>query len=154
MRMLLLVGCLSLALAGCKSTPKSEAVAAPHAPSFWVGTWSTQAKGVAGELHASIKPTAEPGSYEAVFAGTCGQAFLYELTLPGAAHGDVLHFEGDVDLGPEDGGVYGWVGAVIGDTFIGEYRNARYKAGSFKMTRATQAQFEASARACGALPAS
>ncbi len=150
--MVLSVG-VCLMLSGCRGAPIDESNDAGVAtqPTYWVGTWSTMQK-LGGELHASVTPTGD-GSYEAVFAGTCSEAFLYELTLPGFEHNDTVHFEGDVDLGEKDGGVYSWAGAIIGDTFIGEYRNAKYKVGSFRMYRATQEQFEASAMACGAMPA-
>ena len=46
-----------------------------------------------------------------------------------------VKFDGEVDLGEEDGGVHTWTGVMQGNHFKGEYATRTGKAGSFPMVR-------------------
>jgi hypothetical protein len=42
-------------------------------------------------------------------------------------------FEGNTDLGEENGGKYTWRGAIVGELFSGKYESSGGKQGTFEM---------------------
>lgn len=127
---------LTLALTGCSSICfTAECGQSDPSLSQWTGTWTdTRVDDHGGDLHCEARQTGA-GSWEARFYGNCGREYSYEIDMVGQLDGERVRFEGDVDLGEADGGVYTWVGHIDGDTFNGEYTTAAGKAGKFEMSR-------------------
>ena len=122
---------LTLVLAaGCQSTQT-----AAQSQTRWAGTWKdTRVANHGGELQCSAQKTGD-NQWAARFYGNCGREYSYEVPMAGTSDGKRVAFEGTVDLGEKDGGVYTWNGHMEGDKFVGEYSTARGKAGVFEMTR-------------------
>lgn len=127
------------------SASKADAVCdiAPDAPrqpqretsTQWSGTWTDHRReNYGGDLHCEAEKVGD-NRWEARFFGHCGYDYSYEVELIGEKDGAAVRFSGEVDLGEAGGGVYNWVGHMLGQEFAGEYTTARGKAGSFHMTR-------------------
>ena len=104
----------------------------------WSGTWQDNAsvQNVPehnGDLYCTVKRI-DAENYKARFTGYCGRQFAYDITMKGRSEADTVHFEGQADLGDEDG-AYQWTGTIRGDQFDGQYRSAKGKEGTFTMTR-------------------
>lgn len=74
------------------------------------------------------------GKYEAVFEGECGRPYKYKIKMQGRAVGSAVLFNGSVDLGPMDGGVYDWIGKANDKEFIGFYTSQGHT-GNFSLVR-------------------
>ena len=134
---MLLLGCL--VLTGCQSicfkVQCGQSAGADPSVSTWVGTWvDTRKADHGGDLNCEAKQTGDD-RWEARFYGNCGREYSYQIDMVGQREGERVKFEGDVDLGKADGGVYTWTGYIDGDKFTGEYTTAAGKAGHFEMTR-------------------
>jgi hypothetical protein len=106
----------------------------------WTGTWSafnparatTPPKELCAKLTAAI---AKKGDlWEAVFEGDCGRPYKYQITMEGRSVPGAVMFKGTADLGPNDGGVYDWIGRADNNEFVGFFTSAAYT-GVFSMTR-------------------
>jgi hypothetical protein len=114
----------------------------PNINGAWTGTWSsynparatTPPQEQCAKLTATIAQKADV--YEAVFEGDCGRPYKYTIRMEGRLVGNVVMFKGTVDLGPQDGGVYDWIGRAIDNEFVGFYTSATYT-GVFNMKRPT-----------------
>lgn len=105
--------------------------------SKWSGTWTDHRReDHGGDLQCDARQVGDK-QWEAHFYGNCGRDYSYQVDLVGQVDGNVVKFEGDVDLGEKDGGVYNWSGTMTDGQFSGEYTTAVGKAGSFTMTRAS-----------------
>ena len=112
----------------------------PEITGAWTGTWSTYnpAQGavpgreVCKRLDANI--TVKDGVWEATFEGDCGRPYKYSIKMEGRQAGNSVLFKGTTDLGPQDGGVYDWVGRATGSEFVGFYTSAA-STGVFSLTR-------------------
>jgi amino acid transporter len=54
--------------------------------------------------------------------------------MEGRPAGSVVMFKATADLGPNDGGVYDWIGRADNNEFVGFFTSAAYT-GVFSMTR-------------------
>jgi hypothetical protein len=83
----------------------------------------------------TAKVTAKDGGvWEAVFEGDCGRPYKYSIKMEGRQVGNAVLFKGTVDLGPQDGGVYDWVGRATNTEFVGFYTSSP-STGVFSLTR-------------------
>jgi hypothetical protein len=114
--------------------------AAPNIAGTWTGTWSsfnparatTPPRELCARLTAAI--TQKGDVWDAVFEGDCGRPYKYTIAMEGRQAGGAVLFKGTTDLGPQDGGVYDWVGRADEKEFVGFFTSAAYT-GFFTMTR-------------------
>lgn len=99
----------------------------------WTGTWQDSAPGHKGELYCAVRQV-DAENYKARFTGYCGKQFAYDITMKGHTVADTILFEGEADLGDDDG-TYQWTGTIRGDRFDGQYRSVKGREGSFTMTQ-------------------
>jgi hypothetical protein len=52
----------------------------------------------------------------------------------GRQAGDIVLFSGTADLGPQDGGVYDWIGRATETEFVGFFTSQKYT-GHFRLAR-------------------
>jgi len=112
----------------------------PNIIGTWTGTWSafnparatTPPRELCAKLTASI--TQKGDVWSAVFEGDCGRPYKYTIAMEGRAAGGAVLFKGTADLGPQDGGVYDWVGRADEKEFVGFFTSAAYT-GFFTMVR-------------------
>ena len=112
----------------------------PDLTGQWTGTWSaynparatTPPKELCAKLTAAIAKKGD--AWEAVFEGDCGRPYKYQITLEGRPAGGSVMFKGTADLGPNDGGVYDWIGRADNNEFVGFFTSAGYT-GVFSLTR-------------------
>jgi hypothetical protein len=118
----------------------SSSSAAPAAEGSWAGEWGpyNPAKNMALKKEdcniISAKVQRQGDKWQAEFEGQCSRPYAYTISMDGEQHGNAVLFRGTVDLGPQDGGVYDWVGRATGDEFVGFYTNA-YHTGIFHMKK-------------------
>jgi hypothetical protein len=113
----------------------------PEIVGKWSGTWSSfnparptsQPQEVCKKLDADV--AREGDVWVATFEGDCGRPYTYKISMKGRLAGGVVLFNGSVDLGVQDGGVYDWVGRATNAEFIGFYTSA-YSTGFFNLERA------------------
>jgi hypothetical protein len=74
------------------------------------------------------------GTWQATFEGECGRPYKYTIQMKGRQAGDAVLFQGSVDLGEKDGGVYDWIGRANADEFIGFYTSKGHT-GHFRLAR-------------------
>jgi hypothetical protein len=122
-------------------TPTPQA--APQQPGIagdWTGTWGTYSpaqgttppKDMCKSLTAKVEN--KDGAWLAMFEGDCGRPYKYNIKMEGRQVGKVVLFKGTVDLGPQDGGVYDWIGKASDKEFVGFFTSAFYT-GTFNLTR-------------------
>ena len=134
-------------LAACISVPvfaQGGRGRGPQAPptiaGTWTGTWSAYSpsrpsappKELCARLVATI--TQKGDTYQAAFEGDCGRPYKYTIAMEGRLAGGAVMFKGTADLGPQDGGVYDWIGRADNTEFVGFFTSAFYT-GVFSMTR-------------------
>jgi hypothetical protein len=133
--LLAIVFVLSGCHAGGRTAPTGSSAESDATPTRWAGTWvDHRRENYGGDLQCDARQVADD-RWAARFYGNCGRDYSYQLDLVGTRDGEQIKFEGDVDLGEADGGVYTWIGYIQGDQFVGDYESAAGKAGSFAMTR-------------------
>ena len=106
----------------------------------WTGTWNylnpaqttAQPKELCKKLDADVVRNGD--KWTATFEGDCGRPYKYKVSLDGRSVGNVIMFQGTVDLGAQDGGIFDWIGRATGTEFIGFYTSAS-ATGSFNLTR-------------------
>lgn len=114
---------------------------APDITGEWTGTWSTYspAQGAvpAKEICKSLgcKVVKKEGVWEATFEGDCGRPYKYTIKMEGRQIGKVVMFKGTTDLGPQDGGVFDWIGRATDKEFVGFFTSGFYT-GVFSLSRA------------------
>jgi hypothetical protein len=138
---------------GLSQTQKPQQGKAPNVNGDWAGTWGLYAPPVpAKEGDAKPKPAfpdihfqmtckvteKSEGKWEAVFEGNAGRPYKFVIKMPGRQVGAVAMFNGTVDLGEKDGGVYDWIGRATDKEFIGFFTSQGYT-GNFRLTRPTAA---------------
>ena len=113
----------------------------PDIAGEWTGTWSTYspAQGAvpAKEICKSLgcKVVKKEGVWEATFEGDCGRPYKYTIKMEGRQIGKVVMFKGTTDLGPQDGGVFDWIGRATDKEFVGFFTSGFYT-GVFSLSRA------------------
>ncbi len=106
----------------------------------WVGTWSTwnpaqgavPAREICKELTAKV--VRKDAIWEAAFEGDCGRPYKYNIKMEGRLVGGVVLFKGTVNLGPQDGGVFDWIGRATSNAFVGFFTSGPYT-GVFNLAR-------------------
>jgi len=110
----------------------------------WVGTWGEYSPPKPGEAPAAA-PAVCPrldckvvensdGTWQATFEGECGRPYKYIIPMRGRQAGSAVLFQGTVDLGEKDGGVFDWIGRANNDEFVGFYTSKGHT-GSFRLAR-------------------
>ena len=128
----------ALASASAQAVPQTQT--APDVSGEWTGVWSAynpaQPAVPPKEQCKSLtaKVTKKDSAYQATFEGDCGRPYKYSITMEGRAAGKTVLFKGSADLGPQDGGVYDWIGRATDKEFVGFYTNAYYT-GVFVLAR-------------------
>ena len=113
----------------------------PDLTGQWTGTWSaynparatTPPKELCAKLIATIAKKGD--GWQASFEGDCGRPYKYQIVMDGRPVGSAVMFKGTADLGPNDGGVYDWIGRADSTEFVGFFTSAPYT-GVFSLTRA------------------
>lgn len=106
----------------------------------WTGTWgvyspaqgTTPPKDICKRLDAKVEN--KEGKWLATFEGDCGRPYKYKITMEGRQVGKVVMFKGTTDLGPQDGGVFDWIGRANEKEFVGFFTSAYYT-GTFNLAR-------------------
>ncbi len=118
---------------------------APAIAGAWTGSWGpyspdpnvasryTQAQ---KQLDCTVE-TLPGGKWQATFEGECGRPYKYTIKLEGRTAGGAALFQGSVDLGEKDGGVYDWIGRATDKEFVGFYTSQGH-VGHFRLTRAAK----------------
>jgi len=117
--------------------------APPEIDGDWTGTWSTwspaqgavPAKEICKELTAKV--ARKDAIWEAIFEGDCGRPYKYTIKMEGRLVSGVVMFKGTVDLGPQDGGVFDWIGRATNNEFVGFFTSWPCT-GVFNLTRRKQ----------------
>lgn len=112
----------------------------PEVAGNWTGTWSIYSpaqgavpgKEVCKSLTANV--VRKDAVWEATFEGDCGRPYKYSIKMEGRLAGNAVLFKGTVDLGPQDGGVYDWIGRATNNEFFGFYTSAA-STGVFNLSR-------------------
>lgn len=112
----------------------------PEVTGAWTGTWSIYSpaqgavpgKEVCASLTANV--VRKDTVFEATFEGDCGRPYKYSIKMEGRLVGNAVLFKGTVDLGPQDGGVYDWIGRATTNEFFGFYTSGA-STGVFNLTR-------------------
>ena len=112
----------------------------PDLTGQWTGTWSaynparatTPPKELCAKLIATIAK--KDDGWQASFEGDCGRPYKYQIVMEGRPVGGTVMFKGTTDLGPNDGGVYDWIGRADNNEFVGFFTSAPYT-GVFSLTR-------------------
>jgi acetyl esterase/lipase len=105
----------------------------------WAGTWKGTEPNHGGDLKCLARRL-DPSHWQATFSGHCGRDFAFEIDMKGQQEGDRIKFEGQVDLGEKNGGVYHWTGEIAGDTFDGRYATEKGQKGQFQMKQSPPRQ--------------
>lgn len=106
----------------------------------WTGTWgiyspaqgTTPPKDICKRLDAKVE--FKDGTWLASFEGDCGRPYKYQIKMEGRQVGKAVMFKGTTDLGPQDGGVFDWIGRANEKEFVGFFTSANYT-GTFNLTR-------------------
>jgi hypothetical protein len=101
----------------------------------WEGTWQAKGSQQCKELKCVARPVGDD-QWQATFTGVCDRRFSFQVKMRGRSMGDKVVFEGNTDLGEENGGTYTWRGAIIGELFSGKYQSTGGKQGTFEMKAA------------------
>ena len=112
----------------------------PEVTGDWTGTWSiySPAQGAVPGREVckslSAKVVRKDSTWEATFEGDCGRPYKYSIKMEGRLVGNAVLFKGTVDLGPQDGGVYDWIGRATNNEFFGFYTSGA-STGVFNLSR-------------------
>jgi hypothetical protein len=98
----------------------------------WEGTWQAKGSQQCKELKCVARPVGD-GGWQATFTGVCNRRFSFQVNMRGRAVGDKVVFEGNTELGEENGGTYTWSGSIVGKLFSGKYKSTGGKQGTFEM---------------------
>src|SRR5262245_10401211 len=137
---LMLLAFISVALTGAAQTSQPSKPQVPDIAGEWTGTWSTYnpaqgavpAKGLCKSLECKVEY--KDGVWHATFEGDCGRPYKYTIKMEGRQVGKVVMFKGTTDLGPNDGGVFDWIGRANEKEFVGFFTSAYYT-GVFSLSR-------------------
>jgi hypothetical protein len=138
MRSLIVVIAMCL-LAGCSAFEREwegeVAVGGTGLEGRWEGTWQSDVNGHNGGLRCIIASD-EDGAYEAWYHATYGGFFTFEYKMPMEVEleGDTSSFSATADLGWLAGGIYEYIGKVVGDEYTATYKCKRDQ-GTFEMAR-------------------
>ena len=138
--MVLLCLVFALAVGRAQTSPPQTKAPLPDIAGEWTGTWSTYnpaqgavpAKGLCKSLDCKVEY--KDGVWHAAFEGDCGRPYKYIIKMEGRQAGKVVMFKGTVDLGPNDGGVFDWIGRANEKEFVGFFTSAYYT-GVFSLSR-------------------
>jgi hypothetical protein len=118
---------------GCAHTAE-DTTPADEVAGYYDGHWyGPNPDKPLGTLNCTITPSG-PDTWDAYFVATFGEVGEYEVPLQGRRENGKVIFGGDVDLGEEEGGVFGWTGEIVDGQFNGEYKAATYT-GTFSMEK-------------------
>lgn len=129
-----------------RATAAEEVKKAPDVAGKWSGTWGVYNPADQGKENAKPSPyqraqlkldcnvELKDGKWQATFEGECGRPYKYTIKMLGRQAGSAVLFQGTADLGPEDGGVYDWIGKATDKEFVGFYTSQKYT-GTFQLTR-------------------
>lgn len=132
----------SMLLTACHTATKSNTLAPDEQSTVtgkWVGTWWYEGKMNEGQPLLCTCQQIGPNQWTATFDAQYGQRTLYTFDITGKQVGSAVLFEGAVDLGAEQGGIYNWQGEAIGDTFNGKYQSQQAQ-GGFQMKKVQESQ--------------
>jgi hypothetical protein len=146
-RVLPALGVVSLLVVGSATAdpqkpdvPKKAPAKTPDVTGAWIGTWGpldppkkVKEKAPNG-MPMECKVVMKDGTWSATFEGECGRPYKYTIKMDGRAAGGAVLFKGTTDLGPDDGGVYDWIGRASDTEFVGFYTSEKYT-GVFRLTR-------------------
>jgi hypothetical protein len=135
---IVLLICSVLTVAQNQTAPM--ATQAPDISGNWTGTWgvyspaqgTTPPKDICKQLDAKVEH--KDGAWLATFEGDCGRPYKYKITMEGRQVGKAVMFKGTTDLGPQDGGVFDWIGRANEKEFVGFFTSANYT-GTFNLAR-------------------
>jgi hypothetical protein len=126
---------------------QSQGPAAEKKPAIggaWVGTWGEYSPPKPGEAQPTSQAPGprldckvvenSDGTWQATFEGECGRPYKYVIPMKGRQAGNAVLFQGTVDLGEKDGGVYDWIGRANGSEFVGFYTSKGHT-GHFRLAR-------------------
>jgi hypothetical protein len=130
------VMCVVLLLSNCQSAGKMNG-SETTVTGTWSGTWWYGDKVDEGQPLSCTCEQIGANQWTATFDAQYGGRSLYTFDITGKRVGDAVMFEGAVDLGQDQGGVYHWKGEARGETFTGEYTSTRTQ-GAFKMSRSLE----------------
>jgi hypothetical protein len=138
--MVLMFLVLALEIGRAQTSAPPTAQQLPNIAGEWTGTWSTYnpaqgavpAKGMCKSLDCKVEY--KDGVWHAVFEGDCGRPYKYTIKMEGRQAGKVVMFKGTTDLGPNDGGVFDWIGRANEKEFVGFFTSAFYT-GVFNLSR-------------------
>lgn len=127
-----------------KAKKKAKApLPTPDVTGKWVGHWGPldakpgPAKSAA-EMSMECVVVKKGDTWQATFEGECGRPYKYTIKMDGRGAPGAVLFKGTTDLGPEDGGVYDWIGRATEKEFVGFYTSAGYQ-GLFRLSRPKKA---------------
>lgn len=116
----------------------------PAIAGAWVGTWGEYSPPKPGETRPTAAAPAprldckvvemSDGTWQATFEGECGRPYKYTIQMKGRQAGEAVLFQGSVDLGEKDGGVFDWIGRASIEEFVGFYTSKGHT-GSFRLAR-------------------
>lgn len=121
---------LVMTLAACQ-LPSASAADDPVMGN-WKGNWKNDDEG-SGDLSAQIIALGD-GRYQGIFTASYGETSKYQVPMQGETKNNAVMFEGRVDLGADQGGVFQWTGEVREGTFEGRYTSKKDR-GRFEMKR-------------------
>jgi len=124
------------------AAPAHAQGAKPAVEGKWTGTWGlynpAQADKPSPYPKAQMKLDCaveyKDGKWQATFEGECGKPYKYTIKMLGRQAGNIVLFQGTADLGPEDGGVFDWIGRATDKEFVGFYTCQKYT-GTFTLAR-------------------
>ncbi|HEY7912629.1 MAG TPA: hypothetical protein VIG62_12020 [Blastocatellia bacterium] len=133
----LLIG-FGIAVAQTQGPQAKEPV--PNIAGEWTGTWgvyspaqgTTPPKDICKRLDCKVE--LKDGVWLATFEGDCGRPYKYSIKMEGRQVGKVVMFKGTTDLGPNDGGVFDWIGRANEKEFVGFFTSSFYT-GTFNLSR-------------------
>lgn len=138
---LIILICSGLAVAQNQTARTTQTPTQPADISgAWTGTWgiyspaqgTTPPKDICKQLDAKVE--FKDGTWLASFEGDCGRPYKYQIKMEGRQVGKAVMFKGTTDLGPQDGGVFDWIGRANEKEFVGFFTSANYT-GTFNLTR-------------------
>jgi hypothetical protein len=140
---------ISLVLAGCdkhrerkaargdNDAPKKSAppeIVRPQIEGKWVGKWeSIKNKGHEGTVVCEAIHKSKD-EWTAVIHAEYGPEMKFNIDLKGVWDGKRIRFEGELDLGEKEAGIFTWTGWATDSKFSGEYQGPGEN-GVFSMTR-------------------
>lgn len=130
------------ATVGRAQAPGQTKPAPPDISGEWTGTWGpfnpaqgmAPVTGICKSLECKVEY--KDGIWQASFEGDCGRPYKYSIKMEGRQSGKAVMFKGTVDLGPNDGGVFDWIGRATEKEFVGFFTSASYT-GVFSLKRKT-----------------